>query len=207
MEVENIVGEVSQSALAEHRAYVLGSVTLSVAFLEANINELVTDVKHGVLGEWNGLDSKTIDALNRKLPKSKRGGGAGGRRSEIIAKYDRINRHLDRIVFDRGGFLSKEIALLIRLRDELIHPRPEWIPGAGLPDTSEGKPALRHELRSKYKLNPLMPTVNPLFPDRCLSHGCAEWAVKSSIDFVDEFSRGLGIVPIFDPVRSELMTE
>ena len=58
--------QVSEAALAEHRAYVLGSITLSVAFLEATINEVLTDVKHGVLGEWKSLDRETVPHLKAR---------------------------------------------------------------------------------------------------------------------------------------------
>ena len=93
------------------------------------------------------------------------------------------------------------------MRDVLVHPRPEWIPGAGLPDTPDGPPALRHELSAKFGLNPLFSAINPLFPDRCLSHGFARWAVDSCVAFVDDFFRGLRTDPIYGTLRAELTTE
>jgi hypothetical protein len=57
-----------------------------------------------------------------------------------------------------------------------------------------------------FTLNPLMPT-NPFFPDRCLSHGCANWAVETSLRFVREFCAAMTITPLFDKVVVNLAAE
>ncbi len=36
---------------------------------------------------------------------------------------------------------------------------------------------------------------NPFFPDKCLGHGCAKWALESSVEFADAFFSRMGIVP------------
>jgi hypothetical protein len=62
-------------------------------------------------------------------------------------------------------------------------------------------------LQGKFNLNPLTGAGNPFYPDKCLGHGCAEWAVNSSIKFVDEFFEKLGSTPVFDHVREQLKTK
>jgi hypothetical protein len=38
-------------------------------------------------------------------------------------------------------------------------------------------------------------TGNPFYPDKCLGHGCAEWAVNTSKDFINMFYKHLNIEP------------
>jgi hypothetical protein len=40
-----------------------------------------------------------------------------------------------------------------------------------------------------------------------MSHGCAKWAVESSVKFVDDFCGRMGLTPVFDGVRRSLATE
>ena len=141
MEKQNIVGQVSQPALAEHKACVLGSITLSVAFLEATINEFLTDIEEGVLGEWKGLDASAVDTLKREFPAIKKQKRGESGQSRVLKKYEMVNIALFAKQLDRNDVLYKAIALLIRLRNDLIHSSPKWMPGAGLPDPCSATPS------------------------------------------------------------------
>jgi hypothetical protein len=61
-------------------------------------------------------------------------------------------------------------------------------------------------LRKKFATNPLAAKNVPFFPDKCLGHGCAEWAIVNSIIFVDEFFRRLGLPVPYEGIRDELAT-
>jgi hypothetical protein len=61
-------------------------------------------------------------------------------------------------------------------------------------------------LRKKFAPNPLAEKNNPFFPDKCLGHGCAEWALINSVIFTDEFFRRLGLPVPYEGIRDELGT-
>ena len=61
-------------------------------------------------------------------------------------------------------------------------------------------------LYRKFATNPLAGKNVPFFPDKCLGHGCAEWAIMNSIIFTDEFFRRLGLPVPYEGIRDELAT-
>ncbi|MEO0941606.1 MAG: hypothetical protein AAFY30_08605, partial [Cyanobacteria bacterium J06642_12] len=48
---------------------------------------------------------------------------------------------------------------------------------------------------SRFAENPLVFGTKPFFPDRCLGHGCAKWALDSCVSFVEEFYSEMGLSP------------
>jgi hypothetical protein len=55
--------------------------------------------------------------------------------------------------------------------------------------------------------NPLAHKNRPYFPDKCLGHGCAEWAVLNSLGLTDEFFLKLELPAPYDGVKEELLTK
>ena len=78
--------------------------------------------------------------------------------------------------------------LLIDLRNMLVHFKPEW-------DNDQKKhKEVEKKLKGRFELNPFWPKNNPIFfPFKCLSHGCANWAVGSSMRFILQFFALIGL--------------
>jgi hypothetical protein len=94
----------------------------------------------------------------------------------------------------RDGQLFENARLLVRLRNELMHYKPQTL---GESDMR----GLDRSLAGRFAPNKLMSGAgNPFFPDHCLGRGCAQWAVASSGSYTDAFFAKLGIVPNYQRV-------
>ena len=178
----------------DHRGYVLASVFSSVAFLEATINELFTDAHDRHLQRLNGLDHHSInlmaDMWAQGIPRTAR--------YPVLDKYAVALTLAQKIPMEKGAAPWQPTALLIQLRNALIHYEPEWLP-TNVHKAEDEAHKLAKTLRGRFTPNPLTGAGNPYYPDKVLGHGCAEWAVKTSTEFVDEFVRRLGIKPLPRP--------
>lgn len=102
--------------------------------------------------------------------------------------------------FDKGAFPYQDVALVIELRNELVHYKPEWqaVPDPGLDyDIFYAEAAHRFEkaLQGKFDFNPMANDFeDPFFPDRCLSYRCARWAFRATTLFVLMFYYEMGLV-------------
>jgi len=186
---------------AKHRSYVLASVQASASFLEAMVNELYQDAAdgHGVAG----------DGYLAPLPENTRAqmaevwaGTDEGRRLDTLTKYQLLLTLAERERLDRGAQPFQDAALLVDLRNRLVHFRPESI-------SADDKHRMER-LRGKFADSRLMTGAgNPWWPDHCLGHGLSEWARTSAKAFADEVVDELGITPNYrrvdfetDPARS-----
>lgn len=175
------------------RSYVTASILESAAFQEALINEVLLSAAHDNLevgGELGADERRNLaDAAAKLDPKP------------TLDKYQAVLELLGRRVFDRGAQPFQNADLLVRLRNALLHYKPRWRPGAGSPETTI---PLDQRLQSKgFPLNPLFPKENPFFPDRCLSHGCAEWAIRSAVALTDDFLSRLGVSAPYQYLNSK----
>ena len=145
----------------EHRAVVTINVLSSVAFLEAAINELYQDAADRHMGYIAPLPSEAVRALA--------GAWAQGiDRLRMLQKYQ-IACHLTRAEpFDPGTEPFQLAALLVRLRNALVHYRPET-------RTAQDADSFERALASRFPENALMAGSkgNPYFPDKCLGAGCS----------------------------------
>ena len=183
----------------DHRAYVTGTIVESVSFLEAAINELFTDAAEDYrTPEWTGaLPSDAMKQLGSMWE------FVG--RKPILDKYQMALTLAGKETYDRSAAPYEDVALLNRLRNSLVHFKPESRT-AGLPSDAIESHPVEKGLRGKFPPNQLMEgTGNPYFPDKCLGHGAARWAVESSLKFADDFflSR-LEVKPNYHHIRDEL---
>lgn len=188
-------GTMEEEQFKQHRAYVTGSIVMAVSFLEATINELFSDAQEGVAEQIRQLPSDTVTLLANMwgLPKTES--------FSILEKYQLALMLGKRPLFDKGLATYQNAQLLNSLRNALVHYKPEWV------EVGQDQHKWEGQLRAVgFALNPMLPT-NPFFPDQCLSHGCAKWAVESSLQFVREFCGAMGITPRFDSVPCNLATE
>jgi hypothetical protein len=182
-------------AFAEHRAYVTGAIFAAVAFLEATINELFDDTAdERAVGPVRQLPSDAR-ALMRNLWRFK-----SCREGSTLNKFQTALDLNGKEPFKKGQQPYQDVDLLIGLRNDLIHFKPEWI-AAGQPATQSEQHKFERQLRTKFLHNPLIPEPteeHPFYPDKCLSHGCAEWAVKCSLAFANKFHARMGILSRYD---------
>lgn len=189
-------GKYSDELYCKQMAYVTGAVLASVSFLEATINELFVDAQDKVPTVVNQLHPEAISQMSEMwklgVPKTAS--------FKIMQKFQIALTLTRKPLFDAGKPPYQDVECLIKLRNALIHYEPEWTINSS--DTEEiSIQKLEKILKSKFQLNPLAGMGNSFFPDKCLGHGCAEWAVRSSIMFTDEFFLRMGLKPTYDHVR------
>ena len=190
-------GRSREERLTEQTAYVTGSILSSVAFLEATINEVYADAADGMLNARK-LDAGDVRRLGILWETE-----AFERRAGILEKLQVALTFADSQAFDAGVAPYQDARLLIKLRNFIVHAKPEWIT-AGV---KKGKvPNLEEQLRLKFKLNPLAPEGSEFFPNKCLGHGGANWAVVSVLKLTDEFFSRMKMIPTYDHVREDLKT-
>ena len=163
-----------------HRAYVVGSIMTSVASIEARINEFYLDATDNLLGSildtsQQGLLAELWQPLDEK-------------RVSILQKYQIALAAIECSKFDTSKGPYQDVSLLIDLRNMLVHFKPEW-------DNDQKKhKKIEQKLQGRFELNPFWPKEDSIFfPFKCLSHGCACWAVRSSMNFILEFFTLTGV--------------
>lgn len=203
---KNYGGQFSSKLNSEHRSYVTGAIFSAVAFLEATINEFYMDISDESLTKDGSKIKQQLEQKDIKMISNLWKRKIFDRQVPILDKYQIALILLGKPTFDQGSNPFQDSHYLTRLRNALIHYVPEWI--TNFSDINEVDPhKFEGMLKGKFNLNPLTGAGNPFYPDKCLGHGCAEWAVKSSIKFVDEFFEKLSATPIFDHIREQLKTK
>jgi hypothetical protein len=191
--------------LLRHEAFILNSVLSSVAFLESTINELhadatdeayfFTDEKHEALLRLIGekwMNEKNFD------------------RAPLLMKYQKILEIAGKSPFDENELAFANVRNLIGIRNHLMHYKREWVVIGDIKTRRAGEETtgakFEKSLKKKFAINPLAIKTQPFFPDKCLGHGCAEWAIVNSIIFTDEFFRRLDLPVPYEGIRDELGT-
>jgi hypothetical protein len=168
----------------EQIACVSAAVMLSVASLESNINEYLSE-EDKLFPELNQGARQEFSLLISSLA--------------ILEKYQKVLsvKGLER--FDKGQKPYQDVDILISLRNELVHFHPEWH------DEQERHKKLGHKLAYRFELSPFISEESGvLFPQRFVSHGCSKWAVYSSLEFMDAFAEKLGVESKFKSHRNHL---
>lgn len=178
--------EVNETVRMEHRSYSIGSVIAAACYLEAAINELYLEA---------------IDRNQNTFPKERlRIAELMGHvwndveKMKVLPKYQLALSLAGARPFPKGQDPYQSVHALIRLRNALVHYKPEW-------DTElEEHRKLESMLASRFKESGLSNSGQAFFPHRCLGHGCAAWATKTAVGFYQEFMGrlGLSIRPISD---------
>jgi hypothetical protein len=171
---------------------VLSSIIASYAFLEAMINELY----QGAYDELYADPSNpyTDPHLARLAEEMRRSMAVfwkhGGDWRPPLDKYEALLEFSNHAPMDKGRNPYQDAALLVTLRNLIVHFRPEtsWV--------SEEPHKLEKRLKGKFADNRLAAgTGHSWWPDHCLGHGCSEWAHKAARAFADHVVNEIGIVP------------
>jgi hypothetical protein len=191
----------SDELFSQHRAYVTASILSSVFFLEAAINELFADTVESNFEIAKKLNPTTIQLMAKKW-RSK------VLHTAILQKYQIALALAQKQKFDPEAPPCQDMKLLVKLRNDLVHFEPEWVKNPSS-DDFEHDDIHRYEkmLKGKFLANPLTGQGNAFYPDKCLGHGCAEWAVNSSVKFADAFFSRMGLLSPYDHIRDRLSTK
>ncbi|MFB2917431.1 hypothetical protein [Aerosakkonema funiforme] len=189
-------GKHSTESFYVHRAYVIGSIITATSYLEASINECLAALKEGDSSIKLSADAAALMKIMWEDIDLKK---------KILEKYQ-ILLTLTENEFDTGKEPYESTSYLIKLRNALVHYKPEWV-GTGDVYEKTFSEKLRKNLENKIKkLNPLAGAGDcAFFPHKCLGYGCAKWAVETSIKFTDEFFSKMGLPSnLNENVRSEM---
>lgn len=193
-------GRFSGKLLTEYWGNVTASIFHAVAFLKATINEFFTDA--GEEPSENRLNSNTKACMADWWQSNRK-----NRKITMMDRFDESLKLAGRCPFIRGKELAQDIAHIVKLRDSLMHYYPEWMnDGVTVPLTVTPERRYLNYLIGKFPTNPLMGKDGPFFPNRCLSYGCAQWVVESSLAYSDEFYRNLGRSAPYDRIRQHFRT-
>jgi hypothetical protein len=191
--------------LIRHEAFILNSVLSCVAFLESTINELYADAADDAYFYADAESEALLRVISIGWQNEK-----NFDRAPMVNKYQKILAIAGRSPFDEGDQAFANIRQLIEIRNHLMHYKREWvvIGEEKSPAGADGTTGEKFELllRKKFAANPFAAGNQPFFPDQCLGHGCAEWAIVNSIIFTDAFFRRLGLPAPYEGIRDELGT-
>jgi hypothetical protein len=189
-----LVAEYARRFSLEHRGHILTSIILSVAFIEAAINEVLQDA-------FDEHRTAKLDKVDREVQvrwaalwEAMDQGDTG----RVLNRYQAALVMADCEPFDQGEEPFQSVKLLIRLRNHLIHYKPETV----FADSPE---KLADALRAHVAKNPL--STNQAEVDGWLSNNCAEWAIAAAKDFVGEFAARTGARPNYQLTLESLRSD
>jgi hypothetical protein len=153
-------------------AQATASVLISVAGLEAYANELFID-HDKVFPELKVEVMAKLWELYERKP--------------VLEKFDfaLVVRRGSRL--DRGGPVFQAADALIKLRNGLVHFKPEWF------DQQKQHARLSKLLQGKIENSPFLQS-EPLFPRAWAGSQCTDWAVRSVADFIIDFEQRASLV-------------
>jgi hypothetical protein len=196
---------ISEDLQLRHEVFVLNSVLSSVSFLESTINELYADAADEAYYFSDEKHEALLKQISEKWKNEK-----NFDRAPLLNKYQKILTLAGMPSFDEGDQAFANLKILIDIRNHLMHYTREWVVlgDKGTRDAGEETTSGKFEriLRQKFATNPLAHRNQPFFPNKCLGHGCAEWAVINSLIFTDEFFRRLELPAPYEGIRGELRT-
>jgi len=197
--------EITADLQLRHEVFVLNSVLSSVSFLESTINEFYADAADEAYYFADERHEALLRQISEKWKNEK-----NFDRAPLLNKYQKILFIAGMPSFDEGDQAFANLRILIEIRNHLLHYTREWVVlgDRGFCDAGEDTTGGKFEkiLRQKFATNPFAQKNQPFFPDKCLGHGCAEWAVVNSLIFTDEFFRRLELPAPYEGIRGEMRT-
>jgi len=172
----------------QYMAYVTASLLANVAGLEALINEYFADVVATHLENIKQLSDDTREFLRSMWNWNFEKVGGIPTQPGVLAKYRKALSLANKAAFEESKPPIEQVQQVIEIRDKLVHYQAQF-------DTDSGTISQHFETAfgaTTFPLNPFSPQGTFYFPQRMLSHGCAEWAFQSSDKFVDAFCQRIG---------------
>ncbi|MDP2182158.1 MAG: hypothetical protein Q8K99_06280 [Actinomycetota bacterium] len=171
-----------------HRSLVLGAIMQSTAAMEAE----AWDVVHHGPGHHHGaggIDQTSLDFLSPLAGMIDK--------QPALSRFETILHLLGREPLNRGEQPWQDAALLVNLRNELVHYKSTWGSESERKDFAKALRGKGFVLPSFIREN----LAGGYFPLKCLNAACATWAVGASLGFLDGFYERLGIDSPLDSHR------
>ncbi len=199
-------GVISPDLLLRHEAFILNSILSSVAFLESAINEFFSDIADNAYFFADEKNEELLRDIRENWRNEK-----NFDRAPMITKFQRILVIGGKSPFDEKDPVVSDIRTIIDIRNYLMHYKREWIVvqndgNAGEREETQAE-KFEKQLKNKFRENPLAQKNQQFFPDKCLGHGCAEWAVVNCLEFTDAFFKKLELPAPYDGIKNELVTK
>lgn len=157
----------------KYLSFVTSSIILFVASLEASINEFYCEAINKSPNTAKYIDDKIHSVIVEFWDEIER--------LPILQKYQKALFFLGAEKFSSGLLIYQDADNLIKLRDLLIHYKPEW------DNELDEHKKIQNRLKGKFLLSPFYGTNSLWFPHQCLGHGCTKWANEVVISFMKEF--------------------
>jgi hypothetical protein len=150
----------------------IACVLMSVACLESYINELFYDCEKHFPNMRPELMNKIWGFVEQK---------------SILEKYEFALLLMGAQGFEKGNWPYQDIDVLIRLRNALMHFKPEW-------DSDQVVHAkVSEQLKGRFTPSSIISEGNPLFPQCWASSGCTIWLLQAIISFIYKFEELAGL--------------
>jgi len=207
-EIEHVQGKTevpSPDSLLRHEVFILNSLLSSAAFLECTINELYADAADDACSFGDEKKEALLRIIREKWNNRK-----NFDRAPLITRYQKILGIAKKPSFDETSPVFSDVRHLVEIRNHLMHYKREWVSvrdeeeAWNSEETFAGK--FEKLLKNKFPENPFARKNQPFFPDKLMGHGCAEWAVLTSLAFTDEFFNKLEVPAPYDGLKNELET-
>ncbi len=183
---ENHKGDVFGSFFDEIIWNSTASIMMSTSSLEAYINECILDF----------FESAATSSDDRKFCEDM----IASTSINTIDKYRNLSERKGKKI-EKSRLACQNVALLMSLRNELIHFRSEWA------DDEKRHARISRKLFRKFQGSPFTNQGGNLFPMACFSYSCNRWAIKSTLSFISEFCESAGIPNKFNQFRHRIITD
>lgn len=181
--------EVDEETRREHMGLVCTVIMQCAAALETEAHEICMHGPGSYLGT-GGTDKHARDFLSPV--------GEIIDRLRPLYRFDMILHLLEKPSLEKGSHPYQSAALVVRLRNELVHYKSRW----GVDMESNKLHAALQLLQ--HKPPPFIDRNSSFFPHLCLSADCAAWALKSTVAFLENVYESLGVPSRFESYRSRL---
>ena len=171
-------GEIPTEEKWRYRAYVTAAVLSAAGFLEASINELYLELQKVTNSEDSHLRHE-LALLVSAWPQIVS--------SPVLEKYQIALSVTDADPYNQDASPYADAESLMRMRAALLSYGSDWT------DSRGRRHVLEERLKDSFPPSPLVSQHRPWFPDRCLSAGCAKWAVMTVQVFANDFYKRMAL--------------
>jgi len=180
-----------------HFAFVTAATGATADFLDATVNELITDAREGHTGgptqHMTAAQSALIASVTVALQRP------------ILEKYDAAAKVAGLVPPGRGSGLGQEVVLVLAVKNALTH----WVPETVTTYADDPKELTVQEIERRLRRlslapNPFAQTSDPYFPRRAASHELAAWCCRATIAYVDAYFALFGVPAPYDHIRASL---
>jgi hypothetical protein len=157
-----------------------GAVFTAVAAMESYANELFIDHKTNFPELHEDVMAKLWELFEQKA---------------TLDKFEFAVLLKKGQPLDRSASPYQDVDAIIRLRNGLIHFKPEWF------SAQEEHAKLSARLNHRATLSPFFPSTEPMFPRGRTSHATIVWIVRSVLEFLLTVERSSSLPPRIGKIR------